>query len=55
VHEVKKLVDHDFSDAEKIVLVMDNLNTHAIGSLYETFSPDDEADEKGNQSMEHGT
>jgi hypothetical protein len=28
-----------YSDAEKITLVMDNLNTHTPGSLYETFSP----------------
>ena len=26
-------------EAEKIILVMDNLNTHTPGSLYETFSP----------------
>jgi len=29
-----------YETAEKITLVMDNLNTHAPGSLYETFSPD---------------
>ena len=29
-----------YEEAEKIILVMDNLNTHAPGSLYETFSPD---------------
>ena len=28
-----------YQDAEKIALVMDNLNTHKPGSLYETFSP----------------
>ena len=27
----------DFPDAEKIVLVVDNLNTHAIGALYKAF------------------
>ena len=27
--------------AKKIILVMDNLNTHSIASLYETFSPDE--------------
>jgi hypothetical protein len=27
-------------DAEKIVLVMDNLNTHKTASLYETFEPE---------------
>jgi hypothetical protein len=26
---------------EKIVLVMDNLNTHVISSLYETFPPEE--------------
>jgi transposase len=39
--QIKKLVDIDFPDAEKIVLVMDNLNTHTIGSLYEAFSPEE--------------
>jgi hypothetical protein len=29
-----------YETAEKITLVMDNLNTHAPGSLYETFQPD---------------
>ena len=29
-----------YTSAEKITLVMDNLNTHTPGSLYETFSPD---------------
>jgi hypothetical protein len=30
--QVKKLVDEDFPLAEKIILVMDNLNTHNIAS-----------------------
>ena len=29
-----------YSDAEKIILVMDNLNTHKAGSLYEAFLPE---------------
>ena len=29
-----------YEGAEKITLVMDNLNTHVPGSLYETFVPD---------------
>jgi hypothetical protein len=33
-------VEVDFPDAEKVVLVMDNLNTHDGASLYETFAPD---------------
>ncbi len=36
-HEIKTLIDQDFPDADKIVLVMDNLNTHRIASLYATF------------------
>lgn len=38
-HVVKKLVDELDPDAEKIILVMDNLNTHKLGSLYEAFEP----------------
>jgi hypothetical protein len=40
--QIKRLVDIDFPDAEKIVLVCDNLNTHRLASLYEAF-PADEA------------
>lgn len=29
-----------YEDAEKITLVMDNLNTHVAGSLYEAFAPE---------------
>ena len=29
-----------YESAEKITLVMDNLNTHVPGSFYETFPPD---------------
>lgn len=36
---IKDIVDIDYPDAEKIILVMDNLNTHSGTSLYETFSP----------------
>lgn len=38
--EIAHLLDVDFPDAEVVVLVMDNLNTHKIGSLYERFSPE---------------
>ncbi len=37
--EMKYLCDVMYPDARKIVVVMDNLNTHAIGSLYKRFSP----------------
>ena len=36
---IKTLVDERFAQAEKIVLVMDNLNTHGPASLYEAFAP----------------
>jgi hypothetical protein len=38
---VKELVDGRYKDAETVVLVMDNLNTHTVGSLYEAFPPDE--------------
>lgn len=38
-YHIKKLLDDQYADAEKIVLVMDNLNTHVGSSLYETFEP----------------
>jgi hypothetical protein len=34
------LVEDLHPDAEKVVLVMDNLNTHKLASLYETFPPE---------------
>jgi DDE superfamily endonuclease len=38
-HFVKDLVDEHFPTAEVITLVVDNLNTHSIASLYEAFEP----------------
>ena len=40
-HCMRDLVDIHFPDAEKIVLVMDNLNTHKLASLYEAFAPEE--------------
>jgi hypothetical protein len=37
--QVKELLDVHYPDAEKVVLVMDNLNTHSLASLYATFPP----------------
>lgn len=37
---IKELVDEHFPE-KKIVLVMDNLNTHKLGSLYATFEPEE--------------
>lgn len=38
-HCIKELVDVHYPHAEKIVVVMDNLNTHTPASLYEAFEP----------------
>jgi hypothetical protein len=38
-HCIKELVDVHYPEAEQIVLVMDNLNTHTPASLYEAFEP----------------
>lgn len=35
--QIQQLVDVDYPKAERIVLVMDNLNTHTPGALYERF------------------
>ena len=41
-HRMKELVDHPrYADAEKITVVLDNLNTHDLGSLYEAFPPEE--------------
>ena len=37
---VRDLVDNIYPDAEQIILVMDNLNTHKPGSLYARFAAD---------------
>ncbi len=38
---MRDLVDIHFPEAEKIVLVMDYLNTHKFSSLYEAFEPEE--------------
>ena len=38
-HAMRDLVDGHFPEAERIVLVSDNLNTHDPASLYKAFSP----------------
>jgi hypothetical protein len=37
---VRTLVEEMYPEAEKVVLVMDNLNTHKLASLYEAFPPE---------------
>jgi len=38
-YQIKELLDNHYPDVNKVVLVMDNLNTHTGASLYEAFSP----------------
>ncbi len=40
-HCLRDLVDIHFPDAEQIVVVQDNLNTHTPASLYAAFPPDE--------------
>jgi hypothetical protein len=40
-NEIKYLVNVTYPNIEKIVLVMDNLNTHKISSLYKAFPPEE--------------
>jgi hypothetical protein len=37
--EIKELLDVDYPDADRVVLIWDNLNTHAPASLYKAFPP----------------
>ena len=38
-HFMQQLADFHYPDAERIFLVLDNLNTHRVGSFYEVFEP----------------
>lgn len=37
--QMKQMLDERYPEVKKVRLVMDNLNTHSIASLYETFEP----------------
>ncbi len=37
--QIRELLDVHYPDAQRITLVMDNLNTHRVASLYEAFEP----------------
>jgi hypothetical protein len=40
-HAMRELSDIHYPLAEKIIVVLDNLNTHSAASFYETFEPDE--------------
>ena len=39
--EVKHLLTHEYAEAERVILVADNLNTHTPGAFYQAFPPDE--------------
>lgn len=39
--EIKYLVDEMYPHVEKIILVMDNLNTHRVSALYKKYPPEE--------------
>ena len=49
---LKDLADTHFPD-KRIILVMDNLNTHRLSTLYETFSPEEASRLAGRFEVHH--
>ena len=41
--EIRTLLAEDYPEAERVILVCDNLNTHVHGALYESFPPEEAA------------
>jgi hypothetical protein len=41
--EIRTLLAEDYPEAERVILVCDNLNTHIHGALYEAFPPEEAA------------
>ncbi len=39
--EMKELLKTRFANAEKVILVCDNLNTHTMGAFYDAFPPEE--------------
>ncbi len=37
--EIRRLLEHDYADSDKVILVCDQLNIHKLASLYEAFEP----------------
>jgi hypothetical protein len=41
---IREMLEERYRDAEKVVLIMDNLNTHTTASLYMAFPPEEARD-----------
>ena len=52
-HVVRDLLDVHYPEAETIVLVMDNLNTHTPASLYQAFHPEEARRLAGRLEIHH--
>jgi hypothetical protein len=52
---VKGLLDGRYRDAEKVVLVMDQLNTHSAAPLYEAFGPEEARRLEVHHTPKHGS
>ncbi len=50
---IRDLVDVHYPRAEKIVLTMDNLNTHRLASLYQAFPPEEARRLAGRLEIHH--
>lgn len=50
---IRELVDEQYPKAEKVVVVMDNLNTHKLSSLYEAFAPEEARRRIGRLEVHH--
>jgi hypothetical protein len=51
--EIRSLMTEDYPDAERVILVCDNYNTHTIGSLFRTFAPNEAADIMSRLEIHH--
>ena len=52
-HFVRDLLCGRYRDAERVVLVMDQLNTHSLASLYEAFAPEEAKRLAGRVELHH--
>ena len=50
---VRQLVDEQYRDAEQVVLIMDQLNTHSVASFYEVFPPEEARRLAGRLEIHH--
>jgi hypothetical protein len=52
-HVIRDLLDVHYPEAQQVVLVMDNLNTHTPASLYQAFAPEEARRLAGRLEIHH--